>query len=160
MHEAARKTHFLTGQSSFQQNPIFYGASTVNFCLKWVRPLNKGGQHKHENVQLSRALAGPSSTVHSNTDPQVECPDVLLKKKKAKTVFLLEIPRQQASEPSVEPEGLAAPAPVGVFVDSTTNPLQNLMETTTTVALTRGHIYKGQSRTRFQKFRKQHPLLL
>ena len=37
---------------------------------------------------------------------------------------------------------------------------QNLMETTPTAALTRGGIYRGQSRTWFQKLRKQHLLLL
>ena len=37
---------------------------------------------------------------------------------------------------------------------------QILTETTPTIALTRGAIYKGQSGTWFQKLRKQHLLLL
>ena len=37
---------------------------------------------------------------------------------------------------------------------------QNLMETTPIVTLTRGWVYKGRSRTRFQQLRKPHLLLL
>ena len=68
--------------------------------------------------------------------------------------------RGKSGHPFPTPSTAQPPPPTHTPLARATAKSQNLTETTPTIALTRGRIFKGQSRTRPQESRRQHLLLL